>query len=104
MTNPIPLRIRATMLSQLPNRDSSNSEGECLLGLAIQSYMDSSRHELLYVALLNDGHEVHVPCDDVHSILLTTVTGKETLSQQTSFSNCRDLPGHPSSVDFGEDT
>lgn len=98
----VPVRIPLSAVQQLPQRASRSTEGDWILGLAIRSYLQPGRREIMYVILLDDGHELHLPCRQVHHISLTTTTDNIQAYNNDSLHGMNTLPGHPSSLDAGE--
>jgi len=69
--DPIPVCILSHVLTQLPQWLLHSMEGEWLIGLAINSYLQSTAQELMYVVLLDDGNEIHLPHGEVDYINIT---------------------------------
>lgn len=68
ITDPIPMRFPATLLTPQLQGDGTLELPEWILGLVIHSYVKSDRCELMYVVLLDDDSEVHLPCGEVDRI------------------------------------
>lgn len=104
INTPLPVRFPSSLLENELVDEGTEGAVQWVLGLAIHSYVQSDRPEMMYVVLLESGREVHLPCGQVDCISIVNDDSTDVYSTHDEDSIYQFGGGHPSSEDEHEDT